>query len=160
MADTSNLTGIIGSEHVRDTVPISIPEKYLKPYKINMPFLAKQFYVDTKYATEKGLLFRFNSKELGCLNCGSFNGEWVDGDEVKETCYTLSEVEVGHQGVIANQEPCNFYGVTHAFNLKNPEAHSKLVEAFNNTKKKNLDIPDSAIQALLKDLEDQKWITK
>jgi hypothetical protein len=160
MTDISSLAGLIGPEHVRDTVPISIPEKYLKQYKINVSFLAKQFYVDTKYAKEKGLLFRFDSKELGCLNCSSFRGEWVDGDEVKETCSELSEVHVGHPGFIANQEPCNFYGVTHAYNLEKPEIHPELVKAFNDEKKKHLDVPDSAVQSLLKDLETHKWITK
>jgi hypothetical protein len=157
MADISTL---IKSEHTRDTVPISIPEKYLKPYKINVPFIAKQFYVDTKYAEEIGLLFRFNSKELGCTNCRSFNHEWIDGDEVKETCSTLSEVHVGHPGFIMNREPCNFYSVTYASNLQNPEAHPKLVEAFNAETKKLVLNPDTAYQILLLDLEFKKWITK
>lgn len=138
-----------------------LSEEDLKDYNINASYILKDGVLGHKACFEKmGVFSRISNSKLSCGNCSSFDGEWVDADEVKETCSKLTDTHYGHRGYIASGSPCTFYSVTSPYNLNDPSAHEGLVVAWNEIKEDVHTKTKENLHNLVQILEDAKLIQK
>ncbi|MBD3259444.1 hypothetical protein GF371_02320 [Candidatus Woesearchaeota archaeon] len=91
----------------RWAVNIELPSEMLRDYDLG-PQYSREIRGHKKCYSKIDVWFRYE-EGFHCIDCSSFRGEWVDGNEVVEGCSIMKQRELGHQGVMADDNMCNYF---------------------------------------------------